>query len=167
MQRKTRITATPVEEPQPEGLARAWTTNEQPEEAAKTDAEHMTDVINEVKVIDDTPILTTEYAPPEPKPKAKAKPRASKATAKMEELAVAEVTPTLDEVAAVVELPQEDAKEDAKVDCPDCGKQLTAKTLKYSHACPAKNRRKQQQQQQSQIHRPSQSNSWSGKCSSA
>ena len=87
---------------------RAW--KEEPPTEAKTDAEEMTDVINEVKVTDDTHILTTEYVEPvltskvadvlrksasspvgddqgEPKPKASnaAKPRASRAKPKVEE----------------------------------------------------------------------------------
>jgi uncharacterized Zn finger protein (UPF0148 family) len=37
-------------------------------------------------------------------------------------------------------MPAERAKKDAKVSCPDCGKQMSAKTLKYSHVpnCTAK-----------------------------
>ena len=86
-----KVTAVPVEQPE-EGLAKAWN-DEQPTEA-KTDAEQMTDVINEVKITDDTRILTTEYVEPEPKPKASkeagritgaAKPRASRAKPKVEE----------------------------------------------------------------------------------
>ena len=51
--KKTKVTAVPVEQAE-EGLARAW--KEEPPTEAKTDAEEMTDVINEVKVTDDTHI---------------------------------------------------------------------------------------------------------------
>ena len=63
--KKPKVTAVPVAE----GLAKAWN-EEQPTEA-KTDAEHVTDVINEVKVTDDTRILTTEYVQPEANQKRK------------------------------------------------------------------------------------------------
>ena len=52
-----------------------------------------------------------------------------------------EVTASLDEVEAVVTLPLPgELKVDTKVACPDCGKQMSAKTLKYSHGpnCSAK-----------------------------
>jgi len=85
--KKTKVTAVPIEQPE-EGLAKAWVA-EQPAEA-KTDAEQMTDVINEVKVTDKepatppTPELTTE-ATLEAKPKAKAKTRPSRAKPKVED----------------------------------------------------------------------------------
>jgi len=87
--KKTKVTAVPVENLPEEGLAKAWV-SEQPAEA-KTDAEHMTDVINEVKITDDTHILTTEWVEPETltaaraKAKAAAKPRASRAKPKVED----------------------------------------------------------------------------------
>ncbi len=60
MPRKPRITAEPVEQPTAEeGLARAWNDEQQGE--AKTDAEHMTEVINEVRVSDEeAPTLAEE-----------------------------------------------------------------------------------------------------------
>ena len=67
-------------------------------------------------------------------PKAKPK-RASRAKAVEPQV---EVKPTLEEVTAEIEMPKEEAKADAKQSCPDCGKQMSAKTLKYSHSCPAK-----------------------------
>ena len=132
MPRKPRITAVPVDAQEEEGLARAW-----PEEA-KTDAEQMTDIINEVKVVDEPDnllALADEPAVPVEKPKAKRAPRQAKAKVVPQ---VVEVQPTLEEVTAEVELPSDSAKADAKQSCPDCGKQMTAKTLKYSHSCPAK-----------------------------
>ena len=50
-----------------------------------------------------------------------------------------EVEASLDEVVAEVTLPVE-PKVESKVECPDCGKQMSAKTLRYSHGpnCPAK-----------------------------
>ena len=45
-----------------------------------------------------------------------------------------EVTASLDEVEGVIAMPlPEELKVDTKVACPDCGKQMSAKTLKYSH----------------------------------
>ena len=99
----------------------------------------MTEVINEVKVSDE-PAPQPETPPAEPAAKPKAKPRASKAKAKEEPQV--EVKPALDEVQAVVELPMEEAKTDVKSACPDCGKQMSAKTLKYSHSCPAAKKQK-------------------------
>ena len=65
--RKQKITAVPVEAPVEEGLAKAWVDDE-----VKTDAQEMTDIINEVKV-DEEPAVTCEVesAPtPVAKPKA-------------------------------------------------------------------------------------------------
>jgi len=142
MPRKSKITAVPVD--QPEGLIVAST-----QEDEKTDAQEMTDIINEVKS-DEAPNVDVPQASLEPEtssrtPVVKAKPkRASRAKAKALPEPVVEVhQPTLDEVVAEVELPKEepkDAKAVEKVTCPDCGKQMSAKTLKYSHVpnCLAK-----------------------------
>jgi phage terminase small subunit len=114
MARKPRITAVPVD--QPEGLMVA---NDLPEE--KTDAEQMTEILQEVK---EEPKVAVSDAVVEVKPKAK---RASRAKPKEEPL---EAEPKIEE-------PKEELKEEAKIDdkvaCPDCGKQMSAKTLKYSH----------------------------------
>ena len=44
------------------------------------------------------------------------------------------------EVEVQAELPVEEVKEEAKVECPDCGKMMSQKTLRYSHGpnCVAK-----------------------------
>ena len=79
----------------------------------------------------ETPIVIT---------KAKAK-RASKAKPAGVVEPEVEVTASLDEVEAVITLPlPEELKVDTKVACPDCGKQMSAKTLKYSHrpSCSSK-----------------------------
>jgi hypothetical protein len=113
----------------------------------------MTEVINEVKVSDEPLPQPETPEAPEPTTKAKAKPRVSKAKAKEEPQVedarsgratapVVDVKPALDEVQAVVELPMEEAKTDVKSACPDCGKQMSAKTLKYSHSCPAAKKQK-------------------------
>ena len=115
MPRKPRITAVPIE--QEEGLVAA--TSEE-----KTEAEQLNDIINEVKEEPpEEPQEAVSDAVAEVKPKAK---RASRAKPKEE---------------PVVEEPREEPKEEpkeeqgvgAKVECPDCGKQMSAKTLKYSH----------------------------------
>ena len=120
------------------------------DDEVKNDVQHMTDIINEVNApvithsVEDkkeglcmvqlesvqeedqieTPIVVT---------KAKAK-RASKAKPAVVVEPEVEVTASLDEVEAVITLPlPEELKVDTKVACPDCGKQMSAKTLKYSH----------------------------------
>ena len=116
MPRKPRITAVPVEQVQPEeGLVVA---RDVPDE--KTDAEQMTEILQEVK---EEPREAVSDAPVVVKPKAK---RASRAKPKDE--------PVKEEPK---EEPKEELKEEPKgedkVACPDCGKQMSAKTLKYSH----------------------------------
>jgi hypothetical protein len=44
-----------------------------------------------------------------------------------------EVTSSLDEVQAEVVMPKQEPGVEPKVACPDCGKKMSAKTLKYSH----------------------------------
>ena len=113
MPRKPRITAVPVEQVQPEeGLMVA--------RDEKTDAEQMTEILQEVQQEPkEEPKETVSDAPGEVKPKAK---RASRAKPKEQ---------------PIKEEPKEEAKEEPKgedkVGCPDCGKQMSAKTLKYSH----------------------------------
>ena len=158
MPRKPRITAEPVEQPTAEeGLARAWNDEQQGE--AKTDAEHMTEVINEARVSDEeAPTTAEEQLAPVEKPKAK---RAAKSKAFGPAI---EVKPALDEVQAVVELPKEDAKGDVKQACADCGKQMPAKTLIATSARPrsqqtkSSNQNKKREQQlraKPRIHRMS------------
>ena len=119
MPRKPRITAVPVE--QPEGLMVA---NDLPEE--KTDAEQMTDILQEVQQEPkEEPKETVSDALGEVKPKAK---RASRAKPKEEPL---QVEPKEEQI--LTQEPKEEARIDDKVACPDCGKQMSAKTLKYSH----------------------------------
>jgi len=134
--RKSKITAVPIEpkEQQTEVIEE------------KTDAEQMTDVLNHVNVADDEPLV----APSEPVVlKAVKAKRASRAKPKVpgtpvgEEPEVKVTSSTLDEAQVEVTIPEEaktDAKVDTKVTCPDCGKQMSAKTLKYSHVpnCTAK-----------------------------
>lgn len=135
MPRKSKITAVPIE---------PLTVDQGGEEnvGAKTDAEQMTDVLKEVNV------ETQPEAPSEPV-QIKAKPKRAatkKSSAKEVPFVDPEVTAesNFNEVVAEVTLPKEEvkveAKTDAKVDCPDCGKKMSAKTLKYSHApnCAAK-----------------------------
>ena len=43
------------------------------------------------------------------------------------------VTPSLDEVQVEVTFLVEEAKAEAKVECPDCGKLMSQKTLRHSH----------------------------------
>ena len=118
MPRKPRITAVPVEQVQPEeGLMVA---RDVPDE--KTDAEQMTEILQEVK---EEPREAVSEAPVVVKPKAK---RASRAKPKEEPLKAEPI-----EEQILTQEPKEEPKGDDKVGCPDCGKQMSAKTLKYSH----------------------------------
>ena len=121
MPRKPRITAVPVES-LPEGLVVA---RDVPDE--KTDAEQMTEILQEVK---EEPEVAVSDAVVEVKPKAK---RASRAKPKEEprKEEPLEVEPIEEQILTTE--PKEEARIDDKVACPDCGKQMSAKTLKYSH----------------------------------
>ena len=131
MPRKAKVHAVPVEqgeESKPEGLSVTGDVE------VKTEAEQLTEVINEVKAdAEEVVVLTQKVAdqrepvvePVESKPKAKPK---AKAKAKPEP--PPEVTPP-----PVVEAAPARVDEAAKAACPDCGKQMSAKTLKYSHKC--------------------------------
>ena len=110
--------------------------NDLPEE--KTDAEQMTEILQEVK---EEPKVAVSDAVVEVKPKAK---RASRAKPKEEprKEEPLEVEPIEEQILTSLALasdtskspePKEEARIDDKVACPDCGKQMSAKTLKYSH----------------------------------
>ena len=144
MPRKAKIVAVPIDAPVAEPV----------EEAApevKTDAEEMTTVINELKT-DDQPVAQ-EVAPwsatpgvktepmvePVAEPKPKRAPRArAPSRKKVKELdsEVVAVEPTLEETTVEVTVPEEKPAVVVKdkVACPHCGKEMSAKTLKYSHA---------------------------------
>jgi hypothetical protein len=127
MPRKPRITAVPIEHE--EGIALAQGASEE-----KTDAEQMTEIINEVKEERPEPQEAVSDAVVEVKPKAK---RASRAKPKEE--------PVVEEPnEEPKEEPKEEQKNDDKVTCSDCGKQMSAKTLKYSHGpnCSSKKQKK-------------------------
>ena len=124
MPRKAKITAVPIDVQPDQTLEQV----DDPE--PKTDAEKMTDVINEVNVTET--ILSNEDEPSiQRAPKARAK-RASKKEAVMTEPEVEE-TSSFDEVQADVVTPKQETYVEPKVACPDCGKKMSAKTLKYSH----------------------------------
>ena len=135
MPRIAKVHAVPVEqgvESKPEGLSVVGDVE------VKTDAEQLTEVINEVKadaeeVVEPVVVLTQKVADqrePVVEPveaKAKAKPKA-KAKAKPEPPPEVMPPPLVEAAPARVD-------EAAKAACPDCGKQMSAKTLKYSHKC--------------------------------
>jgi hypothetical protein len=147
MQRKAKIVAVPIDAPVAETVVepvQGFTPEVQNQGEDKTDAEEMTNVMNELKT-DDQPVAQ-EVAEPVAEPKAKPKraPRAKKE--KVSEPVQAEVVavePSLEATTVEVTVPEEKpaaAVVKDKVACPDCGKQMSAKTLKYSHApnCTAK-----------------------------
>ena len=149
MPRKAKIVAVPVDAPVAEPV-------EQTVPEDKTDAEEMTNVINEIKTEDQPvaePVAEDELreakaiALPVAEPKPKRAPRAkapSRKRVKELDAEVVDVEPTLEETAVEVTLPEEKpaAVVKDKVACPDCGKEMSAKTLKYSHApnCVIKNK---------------------------
>ena len=129
MPRKPRITAVPVEAPVEEGLAKAWG------DEAKTDAQEMTELVNEIKV-DEEPAVTCEVESA-PNPAAKPKARAKRAPKKPFEVEPVDEPEAVEEPQQVEQAEEPDegnwTKVERKVACPDSGKQMSAKTLKYSH----------------------------------
>ena len=107
------------------------------DEEVKTEAEERDELINEVKA-EEEPVAEPLAIEDAPKPKAK---RAPRAKAKAEPEAVPFEAP--DE-------PQEAERRAVadKVECPDCGEQMSSKTLRYSHApnCAAKKKRQEEHQ---------------------
>ena len=134
MPRKPRITAVPVEQQEPTPAT---------EEQGKTDAEQMTEILQEVK---GEPKVAVSDAVVEVKPKAK---RASRAKPKEEPL---EVEPIEEQI--LTQEPKEEARIDDKVACPDCGKQMSAKTLKYSHVANCMTKKQKQNQDQREETQP-------------
>jgi hypothetical protein len=127
MPRKAKIIAVPIEQE----LANAAEFATEP----KTDAEQMTEIINQVSA---SPAKEPEQSVAEaPKARAKRAPSRSPSVRKPKIIEPeVEVTQTFDEVQADVTLPDEvvpDAAAVAKVECPDCGKMMSQKTLRYSH----------------------------------
>lgn len=157
MPRKAKITAVPVEQEQ-QGVFTHMVADQREQ---KTDAEQMTDIINEVNTApqSDAPSLNAEEVVVEESlpdggqipedadgakgPKAKAKARAKRAPSRGPSVRlkhnVIEPEPE-PEPEVQAELPVEEVKVDAKVECPDCGKMMSQKTLRYSHGpnCVAK-----------------------------
>ena len=125
---KTNIAVIPVD--QPEGLAQAWPV----EEEVKTDAQEMTDIVknidNDTHVVEEEPKEESKDEPiVEVKPKVTRKPRAKK-----------EAKPSVDtqepepiEPESITKEFDDEPKDNNKVECPDCGKLMSAKTLRYSH----------------------------------
>ena len=147
MPRKAKITAVPVEQEQ-------QVVSEEPVEQ-KTDAEQMTDLINEVNTApqsDAPPLNAEEDVVEQPKAKAKRGPPArGPSVRKPKETGKPKVVEPEPEVEEQAELPVEEAKPvapaEAKVECPDCGKMMSQTTLRYSHGpnCVAKKQKPQQE----------------------
>ncbi len=109
----------------------------------------MTDIINEVSTTE--PVPPTEYEQPnslttpvEPETKAQRAPSRSPSMRKPQVIdPEVAVIPSLDEVQAEATLPIDEAKADAKVECPDCGEMMSQKTLRHFHGpnCMVKKRK--------------------------
>ena len=117
----------------------------QVDEEVKTEAQLMTEIINEVNAPEglmvrmesvpeeEIPLVEDQVETPVVVAKAKAK-RVSRAKPIVTAAPVEhEVVDAVAVDAEVVEPVVVEPKVDAKVACPDCGKQMSAKTLKYSH----------------------------------
>jgi hypothetical protein len=114
----------------------------------------MTNVINEIKT-DVQPVaepVAQEVVEPVAEPKPKRAPRAkapSRKKVKELDAEVVAVEPTLEETTVEVTVPEEKPAPVVKdkVACPDCGKEMSAKTLKYSHAPNCVSKKKQSDEQ--------------------
>ena len=141
MPRKAKIVAVPVDVPVEQPVEEAAA----PED--KTDAEEMTNVINEIKTEDEP--VAEPVAEPKPKRAPRAKAPARKKVKELDAEVVA-VEPSVDETSVVVAVPEEKPAPVVKdkVACPDCGKEMSAKTLKYSHVpnCAAKKQKADEEQ---------------------
>ena len=113
----------------------------QVDEEVKTEAQLMTEIINEVNAPEglclvqdeEVPVIEDQVETPVVVAKAKAK-RVSKAKPIVTAVPVEhEVVDAVAVDAEVVEPVVVEPKVDAKVACPDCGKQMSVKTLKCSH----------------------------------
>jgi hypothetical protein len=159
MPRQTKVTAVTIDDQSDLTFDkvddRVFTRRVADQREPKTEAEQMTDIINEANVTET--FLSNEYEAPvaqavQTAPKAKIK-RMSQKEAVFREPEV-ELTSSLDEVQAEVVSPKQepvftlslpegsqtkgqvlDQREEVepKVACPDCGKHLSAKALKYTH----------------------------------
>ena len=144
MPRKAKIVAVPVDAPVEE-------TNEQaaaPED--NTDAEDMTNVINEIKTVNELVAEPVVEPVAEPKPKRAPRGRApSRKKVTEPEPEVVAVEPTVEESIVEVKVPEEKPAAVVKdeVACPDCGKEMSATTLKYSHAPNCTIKKKQSDEQ--------------------
>ena len=141
MPKRPRITVVPVEQ-------EVVSSSEGPGEP-KTDAEQMTEIIAEATAsVEPEPVL--EEAPV---PKAKAKrapsrnPSARKPKGANPEV---EVTQSVDETQVEATSPVEEASAVAKVECLDCGKLMSQKTLRYSHGLNCVVKKQQQAATQSE-----------------
>ena len=153
MPRKAKITAVPIDA-QPD-----QTLEQVDAQEPKTEAEKMTDVINEVNVIEST-LSNEDESSIQKAPKARAK-RVSKKEAVMTEPEV-EATSSFDEVQAEVVVSTQEPYVEPKVACPDCGKKMSAKTLKYSHGpnCVIHKQKQQSSDESSQNEIQSVTNEW-------
>ena len=142
MPRKAKITAVPVEQ--------VFTHMVADQMELKTDAEQMTDIIKEVNTApqsDATLLNAEEEVVEQPKARAKRSPSRGPSVRLKHKVIEPEPEPVLTlqvsdqrEPEVQAELPVEQVKVEAKVECPDCGKMMSQKTLRYSHGpnCVAK-----------------------------
>ena len=149
MPRKAKITAVPVEQ--------VFTHMVADQMELKTDAEQMTDIIKEVNTApqsDATLLNAEEEVVEQPKARAKRSPSRGPSVRLKHKVIEPEPEPVLTlqvsdqrEPEVQAELPVEQVKVEAKVECPDCGKMMSQKTLRYSHGpnCVAKKEKPQQE----------------------
>ena len=124
MPRKSKVTAVPIEQ----------SIVEQAETEPKTDAEQLTELVKVVDAVPSNQIEVKHEPLVDKKPQAKRAPKAKKEKPVLDAV-VEVVSSTINETVAEVEIPDEKIfTENKKVECPDCGKHMSAQTLKYSHA---------------------------------
>ena len=112
----------------------------------------MTDIVHEVNFEPDE--QTVEETPLVEVAKEKAKARAKKAPKQASELREpeVEVNESIDEIVADVHLPTADElKMETKVSCPDCGKQTSAQTLRYSHGPNCQSKKQKQSEENNEF----------------
>ena len=126
-------------------------TIEQPVEEPATEAQGMDEVINDIQTVgsdlDQTTVevsMPEESAPlpcdsesiPEPKAKSKRKARSPKEVVSL--VSEPQGKEAVEEAPVVEETAPETKASDGKKTCPDCGKLVSVKTLKYSHKANCK-----------------------------
>ena len=115
--------------------------NEETAAEAPTESHGMDQVINDIQAGSNNTNLeesTVEVSVPEPKAKAKAKAKREPKKTSLDYEILAPPAPTPTPTSEPAQEVKAGPVADAKETCPDCGKSVSAKTLKYSHKANCK-----------------------------